>query len=249
MPNYCLSILLGLTTTVVALLPLSAQAEPKTYLNVSGQEDFSFNPEGLALWESIGLSFVRANGPTPPPGYDFTYELLPPSLDPNVRSSFSTFSYDSETGEYIFLGGREEFIGSTVFNVDTNKLALPPELETGNVSVSFTPNGEAVIKDTISIGLPLTTIFVPPSITPIIDFESQTLIFDGVTVQPTQQFSDFLIAAGATKPITGVNIVEGRIVRNFVELSPTPVPEPEVASVIWIGVGAAFAVRKWRRAA
>ncbi len=251
MRNGHFSILLGLSTTVALCQPLPAQAEPNIYQNVSGQENIILDPEGLAVLESIGLSFASAvSTAVPAPGFDLALAFLSPSQDPDVRGSTSFFSYDPETNEYAFLGEQEEFTGSLLFNVDTDELTLDPMLELGDLSASYFPTGEVLLTETISTGLPLFTVFVPPGNFPVIDLESQTSTYTNVDFLASQTFSDFLMANGATTPITGLKLAEGTLERGFVEVNVTPVPEPNIAPIIWIGVGAALAVRKkWRRAA
>lgn len=254
MRNDRLSILLGLTTSVALCQPLPAQAEPKIYQNLSGQENLNLDREGIAALESIGLSFDSANSSAlPDPGFELGIEFLPPSQDPDVRGSTSFFSYDSETKEYAFQGEREEFTGGLLFNVDTNKLSLDPVLELGNFSVSYSSTGEVALKETISTDLPLFTVFTPPGSVPVIDLKNQTSVYSDVEIQASQTFSDFLAANGATTPITGLTIAEGRLERGFTEVStianPEPVPEPGSALGILTATGAALALRKWRRAA
>lgn len=252
MRNYHFSILLGLTTTVAALFtPLPAQAEPKIYQNVSGQENFRLSQEFLDAMESIGLTLAEVDTPSVPvEGYDFAYKFIPPSSDPNVRGSNSFFTYDAETDEYFSLpGSNEEFVGSLIFDVDQDKLVLGPQVEIGDFSVEFDETGEVSITDTITTRVSVSTIFVPPTFEPIVDLENKTLTYEGVDAIATQEFSDFFEAAGATTSIAGLTVAEGRLDRGFIEVSPTAVPETDVAPVILIGVGAAFALRKWRRSA
>lgn len=259
MHNKHLSIFVGITATVSLFQSLPAQAEAKIYQNISGHEDFILDPEGLAVLDSIGLSLTALNnGGNPAPGYDFSLELLPPSSDPDVRGSFSFFSYDAETKDYNFLGEREEFVGSLLFEVDTKKLALNSLLEIGNLSVSYFPTGEVLVADTISIGLPL-FIPLPADLTvpfvPTVDLTTQTLVYDNVNFFTTQEFSDFLVAAGATTPVAGIKLAAGRLGRGFVEVDtttpsePTPVPEPSTLLGVLIMVSGAALRRRHQTAA
>jgi hypothetical protein len=246
MRNCHLLIFFGLATTVAVYAPLPVQAEPKVYQEVSGTESLRFDPEGLAVLESLGLSFAFAeNTATPAPGFPIAADLLPPSSDPSVRGTSFTFSYDDETNVYIPLGGTEEFTGSIFFNVDTTKLNLDPQLEIGDLSVSFNPNFEFSITDTANTGLPVFD--VESSGIPNVDLDSQTWTLEGLDLIASQEFSDFLVAAGASQPIVGLKIAEARGDRGFIEVDATEVPEPSSAIAILTAISATFVVGKRRR--
>ena len=136
-----LATLLGLTSVIAFNSVLPVKAEPVIYIETGGKESLSFDPDGLAVLESIGLSLASVeNTDTPAQGYDYAFNILPPSSDPNIRGTDWVFSYDQETGNYEVISGTTEFTGSIFFNVDQNKLSLPSVLEIGNFSASFQTN-------------------------------------------------------------------------------------------------------------
>jgi len=239
MHNPSLSVLLGVaTTTTVALFSLPAQAEPRFYEIVSGTESLTFIPEGLSLLEGIGLKLGMVENTAPPQGdYDYGFELAPPP------ATTSKFSLDFETGEYNFLGGVEQLLGSIFFEVDPLKLSLDPVLELGDFLISFESVEEVDIIDTVNTGLPILNVF--PSSSPVFDFVTQSWILDNVQVTATKEFSDFLMAAGSTVDITGETLVLGRLDRSFQEINSTPVPESDLPIAVWVGIGSVFIIRKW----
>jgi hypothetical protein len=243
MRNYHLPILLGLVTTVAVYAPLPVQAETKVYEFVSGKESLRLDAEGFEVLESLGLSLASVeNTAVPAPGYTYAFGLLPRSSEPSVPGSTYTFSYDDVTGEFISLGGTVDFTGSVFFNVDTTQLALPPQLEVGDFSADPSVNFD--IRDTANTGLPIFTL--EPSAPVNVDLENQTvrLNFD---MFASQEFSDFLVAAGASTPITGLKLGELQGDRVIAEVSE--VPEPSSALVILTAASAALAVGKRRRSA
>lgn len=244
MRNLFVSIVLGLTATIALHTPLPVKAEAKIYEFVSGKESFRFNAEGLNALESLGLSFTSARSTAvPAPGYTAAFDLVPGSSDRSDRGSPFTFSYDDVTGEFIPLSGTVDFTGSLFFNVDTTKLALPPQLELGNLSAQ--PAIDLDVIDTISTGLPIFTL--EPSAPTRVDLNNQTVTLNFDTFI-SQQFSDFLVAAGANTPIAGLRVGDVQGDRKIAE-----VPEPTSALAILIigaaipAVGFANAARKLRR--
>jgi len=243
MRNYHLPIILGLTTTVLVSAPLPVKAEARVYEFVSGKESIRLDTEGLEALESLGLSLASVeNTAEPAPGYPYAFDVLPASSGPNVRGSTFTFSYDDTTGEFIPLGGTVELIGSVFFDVDTTKLDLPPQLEVGDFSAPVEPNAPFVVIDTVTTDLPIFNL-VPTAPTNV-DLENQTvkLNFD---MFATQEFSDFLVAAGASTPIAGVKL--GDIQGDRVIAEVAEVPEPGSVLAILMTASAALAVGKRRR--
>jgi len=202
-----LTTLLGLTSVIVFNPVLSVKAEPVIYIETGGKESLSFDPDGLAILESIGLSLASVKDTnTPAPGYDHAFDILPPSSDPNIRGTDWVFSYDQETGNYEVISGTTEFTGSIFFNVDQNKLSLPSVLEIGNSGLKFL--------SPIEPGLPN------------VDLNNNTWSLEPVPFLFTKEFSDFLGEAGATQSVEGLQIAIGRADRSFVPLSTQSVPEP-----------------------
>lgn len=241
MRNYYLPIILGLTTTVLVSAPLPVQAEARVYQFVSGSESIRFDAGGLEVLESLGLSLASVeNTAVPAPGYTYAFDLLPASSDPSVRGSTFTFSYDDVTEEFIPLGGTVDLTGSVFFNVDTTRLALTPQFELGDFSAPVEPGAPFVVIDTANTGLPVFAL--EPSAPLDVDLESQTVRLN-FNMTATQEFSDFLVAAGASTPIAGLRLGEIQGDRNIAE-----VPEPGSALAIMMA-GTALAVSKRRRSA
>ena len=72
-----LTTLLGLTSVIVFNPVLSVKAEPVIYIETGGKESLSFDPDGLAILESIGLSLASVKDTnTPAPGYDQAFDIL-----------------------------------------------------------------------------------------------------------------------------------------------------------------------------
>ncbi|BAG02592.1 PEP-CTERM sorting domain-containing protein [Microcystis aeruginosa] len=234
MRHFALLLGLGLTMISTVMLPSpSVQAEPVIYIETGGKESLSFDPDGLAVLESIGLSLASVeNTDTPAQGYDYAFNILPPSSDPNIRGTDWVFSYDQETGNYEVISGTTEFTGSIFFNVDQNKLSLPSVLEIGNFSASFQTNTNpdiplpflVFITDTLNTGLKVLSPIEPGL--PNVDLNNNTWSLEPVPFLFTKEFSDFLVKAGATQSVEGLQIAIGRADRSFVPLSTQSVPEP-----------------------
>jgi hypothetical protein len=243
MRNYHLPILLGLATTVAVYAPLPVQAEARVYEFVSGKESIRLDAEGFEVLESLGLSLASVqNTAVPAPGYTYAFDLLPRSSEPSVPGSTYTFSYDDGTGEFISLGGTIDFTGSVFFNVDTTRLALPPQLEVGDFSAEPSVNFD--IRDTVNTGFPIFTL--EPSAPVNVDLENQTVTLN-FDMFASQEFSDFLVAAGASTPITGLKL--GEIQGDRVIAEVAEVPESGSALAILTAASAALAVGKRRRSA
>ncbi|NEP53582.1 MAG: PEP-CTERM sorting domain-containing protein [Moorea sp. SIO3C2] len=248
MGNYPLSLLLGLTATIVLWAPLPAQAEFILYQETGGKESIRFDGDGRAVLESIGLSLDLGsieNTASPAPGFSFAFGLLPPSSDPSVRGSTFSFLYDDETDVYIPLSGTEELFGSVFFDVDTTKLSLEPQLEIGDFSIAFDANFDFFVTDTANTGLRLFDL--DSSGSPSVDLTTQTSNLEDIELRISQEFSDFLVAAGASRPVAGLKIFEARGDRTFAEPSSTEVPEPGSALALLTAASAAFGVGKRRR--
>lgn len=247
MRNHFVSFLVGLTTTVALYAPLPVKAQAKTYEEISGKENLNLNTGTLNILESIGLSLDSVESTAvPDPGYTYAFALLPPSSNPNIRGTSFTFSYEDVTKAYIPLGGSEEFAGTIRFNVDTNKLALPPQLTIGGLSTTFGPDFRFFATDPVSTGLRLFD--VESSGSPNVNLDSQTWTLEGLKLNISQEFNDFLVGAGADTQLTGLNFADAQGQRAFREVSTTKVPEPSSLVAILM-VGAALAARKLRRAA
>ena len=111
-----LAFVLGLTTAIATYAYAPTRAEPKLYLQVSGQESTRFDLDSFALLESLGLGLDYAeNKAIPAPNYEHAFAVLPPTSDPSLRGTTAIFSYDDRT---------KEFLGSIIFDVFTNKLIV-----------------------------------------------------------------------------------------------------------------------------
>lgn len=244
MRNHLLSIILGLASTVAVYLPLPAQAEAKIYQEVSGQENLRFDPETLSILKSLGLSLAGVESTAvPAPGYTYAFNLLPPSSNPAVRGTNFTFSYDDQTKVYIPLTPSEEFAGTITFDVDKSKLALDSPLKFGGLSIAFTPDFEFFASDPVSTNLRLFD--VESSGNPLVNLDTQTWTLDTLKLNFSQEFSDYLVAAGADKSIKGLTFAEASGKRGFVEVKAAAVPEPSSALAIFLA-SATIAVAKRR---
>lgn len=239
MRNYHLPIILGLTTTVLVSAPLPVKAEARVYEFVSGKESIRFDAEGLDVLESLGLSLASVeNTAVPAPGYTYGFDLLPASSAPNGDSTF-TFSYDDVTGEFIPLGGTVDLIGSVFFDVDTTKLNLPPQLEVGDFSAE--PSVDLNVRDTANTGLPIFTLIPTAPVDVDLDSQTVTLNFDMLA---SQEFSDFLVTAGASTQIAGLKLGEIQGDRNIAGVAE--VPEPSSVLAVLTAASAALAIGKRR---
>lgn len=168
--------------------------------------------------------------------------LLPPSSDPNVLDTDFQFRYDPETGVYIPLGEIERFSGRVFFNVDTNKLNLSSQSVDFNVfAIDFTPGFDFYVE---SNGLRLFD--VDSSGSPTFDLNTNTWTLQNIDLLASQEFSDFLVAAGASTPIVGLKLGEAQGERAFIDVAATKVPEPGTALAILTAASAALAVGKRR---
>ncbi|AKV70013.1 MULTISPECIES: hypothetical protein [Microcystis] len=227
-----LATLLGLTS-VIALNPvLPVKAEPVIYIETGGKDSLHFDPNVLAVLESIGLSLASVeNTDTPAQGYDYAFDILPPSYDPNIRGTDWVFSYDGETDNYEAISGTTELTGSVFFNVDQTKLNLPPVFEIGDFSAFFEVNTDpnipepyfVFVRDTANTGLPVFSTVAPGL--PNVDLVNNTWILEPLGILLTKEFSDYLIAAGATQSVEGLQVAVARGDRTFIPFA-TSVPEP-----------------------
>jgi hypothetical protein len=238
MNNYHLPIILGLAATVMVTAPLPAQAQAKVYREISGKESIRFDPSGLAVLESLGLSLASVESTTTPhPGFSYAWDLEPPSLG----TTNYTFLYDPETNFYAPLTGPEKFLGTVVFDVDTSKLNFPSQLEFKDFIIDFDENFNFTVE---SEGLSLFT--VASSGLPTFDLENNTWSLQGIELAVSQEFSDFLVAAGASQSTVGLKLVEAQGERGFVEVTATSVPEPISTLAIFAATGTALAISKRR---
>ncbi|MCC5666491.1 PEP-CTERM sorting domain-containing protein [Nostoc sp. CHAB 5784] len=232
MHTYNPLIILGLTTTVLVSAPLAAHAESKVYKFVSGYESIRLNTSTLEELESLGLSLTSVeNTAVPAPGYTYGLKYVPSPLGNDFN-----FSYDELTNEFESISGTVDLTGSIFFDVDTTKLNLPPQLELGDLFAE--PALDFNVTDTVTTGLPIFTLV--GSAPTNVDLQNQTvrLNFDAFI---TQEFSDFLVAAGATKQIAGLKLAEIQGDRTI-----TQVPEPGTALAILMAASAALGVRRRR---
>lgn len=242
MRAYLLSILLGLTTTAAMCTPLPVQAKANVYQEVSGQQSIKFDAQTLAVLKSLGLSLASVESTAvPEPGFDYGWALIPPSADPNIRGTHFTFSYDNETGAFIPLGegieGVEEYATTLVFNVDTTKLALPPQLVLDGVSITLSPDRDFLSSHTAANGLPL--LDLQASAPPVVDFDNKSFRFNGIKTYVSPEFSNLLVNAGASKEIAGLKFADTQGVYKFAE-----VPEPGNVLAILMTASAALVVRR-----
>ncbi|MCL6754110.1 PEP-CTERM sorting domain-containing protein [Nostoc sp. CCCryo 231-06] len=234
MRNHIISGILALTTTVAISAPLSAQAQAKVYKIVDGYESIRFDTEALEELQSLGLSLASVqNTAVPAPGYTYGLGYVPSP----VGNDYS-FSYDEITQEFTSLSGTVDFTGSIFFNVDTDKLNLPPQLELGNLSAE--PAVDFNVKDTVTTGLPIFALV--PTAPVNVDLNNQTVKLNFAALA-TQEFSDFLVTAGASKPIAGLKLGDVQGDRTI-----TPVPEPSTTLALLIAASSALAIRKRHRA-
>ncbi|AUB44006.1 hypothetical protein COO91_10220 (plasmid) [Nostoc flagelliforme CCNUN1] len=233
MRNYIFAGILGLTTAVAVSVPLSVQAQAKVYKFVDGYESIRFDTEALEELQSLGLSLASVqNTAVPALGYTYAVGYVPSP----VGNDYS-FSYDEITQEFTSLSGTVDFTGSIFFNVDTDKLNLPPQLELGNLSAE--PAVDFNVKDTVTTGLPIFALV--PTAPVNVDLNNQTVKLNFAAFA-TQEFSDFLVSAGATKPIAGLKLGDVQGDRTI-----TQVIEPSTALAVLMAASSALAVRKRHR--
>lgn len=232
------TVVLGLTSAIAFNTFFPAQAEPIVYIETSGIASLQLEESTLTTLESIGLSLEGdgfTNTAEPFPGFSIASVMLPPSNTPGIRGSTFTFFVDSN-GDSNPLSGTEEFTGSFIFNVDTNKLDLDSQLVIGEFSNSFDENFRFALTDTVTTQLP---VFNVELLDLIIDVNTQMTTLE-LNLNFTESFSDFLIAAGATQSIAGLKFSQNLETRTFVPLTSQSIPES--TSVI-----ALFAVTLWVR--
>jgi hypothetical protein len=185
---------------------MSDQTETEVYQVDSGKESFEFDPVGLDELESIGLTLSSVEN-TASPDSDYTYAF-------ELRDTDFTFSYDDESLTYTPLVPAEvDFTGSFFFDVDTTKLDLDPQLELGDLVLRSGDTAEFFFEDTETTNLPVFSFEASGS--PVVDLESQSWAIDDIDLVITEEFSDFLVDAGASKPIAGLKIAEARTDREF----------------------------------
>jgi hypothetical protein len=236
-----LATLLGLTSVIAFNSVLPVKAEPQVYLEVAGRESLNLDPTTLTILENIGLTLTSVVNTTPPaPGFAIGSALLPPSSDPNVRGTTFMFLYDDDSLLYVPLGGTEEFSGSINFSVDTNKLSgLGTEFAIGNFSNAFDETFSFFVTDTLTTGLPILDVTSPGI--PNVDLNTQTWVLEGLELFFSQEFSDFLINAGATQSVAGLKFADARGDRLFVLVST---PEPGTTIALLVSSIGAIALKK-----
>jgi hypothetical protein len=234
-----LKAVLGLTSAIALSTVFPVHAEPQAYLEVGGRESLELNPDTLDILEDIGLTFLGAeNTALPAPGFSIGSALLPPSSVPGTRGTTFTFLYDDDPLVYVPLGGTEEFSGSFVFGVDTNKLSgLGNEFRVGNLSNAFDETFSFFITDTLTTNLRI--LDVTSSGIPKVDLNSQTWELEGLELFLSQEFSNFLEKAGATQPVVGLKFADAKGDRSFV---PVSVPEPSSAIPLFISISVLGAI-------
>ncbi len=229
-----LTTVLSLTSAITLNTVTSVLAEPQVYLEVGGVESLELDQGTLAILEDVGLTLISAESTAEPaPGFSIGSLLLPPSSNPDVRGTTYTFLYDEDTLLYVPLGGTEEFLGSFVFEVDTNQLSgLGNELSIGNFSNTFDETFSFFLTDTLTTGLRIANIVSPNS--PNIDLETQTLVLEGLELFLSEEFSDFLVDAGATQSVAGLKFADSRADRSFVLVSTVSTPEPSSSLALMV---------------
>jgi hypothetical protein len=238
-----LPIFLSSIAAIATYLPSPVKAQFKPYQVVSGKESIELDSDAIATLESIGLSIESIdNTANPAPGYDFAWSLLPPPTKEGDRGTTFQFLYDEQTDAFAPLSGTTELTGSFLFDVDQTKLNLGSQLQLGDLSVSFDPNLGFVATDTATTNLPIFTVntFSVPSV----NLSQQTWFLEPIDIVFTQEFSDFLVAAGASQSIAGLKIGEARGDRNFVPVNVPKTPEPVSVLAILLATGAGLLITK-----
>jgi hypothetical protein len=258
MQVYRLDIFCGLVSSIFAFYSFPVKASNIIFQEVSGQDSSVLDRSGLDALSNIGLNFSRVESTATPvrePGFDYNigFAILPPSSDSSVRGTTYTFMYDKATEQTIPLFGKEEFSGHLLFDVDTSKLNIPDrylneqnQLDLGNfsINVSFdSTNLQPTIFLTNIIGNNLPLLNIIPFTNLMVDLEDRSLYFR-FEATITQQFSDFLMDAGATESVAGVKVLEGRGDRNFIEVSPENIPESNSVLTLFFAAGSAFFLTK-----
>lgn len=101
----------GVITAIIATTALvgnsGASYAASRYEVQSGTVSIDFYPFTLQIFESAGLSLAGLeNTGTPLPGSQGSFNILPPSNDPNQRASNFTFDYDSNTRQFTSIKER-----------------------------------------------------------------------------------------------------------------------------------------------
>lgn len=253
-----LAIFWGLIASIVALDSFPVKASNIIFKEVSGQDSSILYRSGLDALSNIGLNFARVQSTATPVrepefNYNIGFAILPPSSDSSVRGTTYTFMYDETTEQTIPLFGKEEFIGNLLFDVDTSKLNIADrylnednQLDLGNFSINISFDltkfqATIFLTNTISNNLPLLNII--PFTQLMVNLKERSLYFR-FEATITQEFSDFLMDAGATKSVAGVKVLEGRGDRYFVEVSPENIPESNSVLALFFAACSAFFVKK-----
>lgn len=235
MRAYLFSMFFGLTATIAVGTSLPVQAQAKIYQEKSGTTSINLNPETLDILSSLGLSLASVKSTaTPEPGFSYGWKVIPT----NDQSTQLRFSYDAQTGEFIpltigtsTLEGIENYDTSLVFNVDKTKLALSPEFVIKGVSLTLDTNRDFLSSSTVINGSPLFDLVA--SLPPLVDVDNKIFKFDGVKTYLSPEFSDFLVAAGATKQVAGLEFSNSLSLYDITE-----VPEPNsVLPILMLGIG------------
>jgi hypothetical protein len=235
-----LPLILGLTTVAVFSTQLSAKAETENYKLGSGTTNLSINAGALDTLRSLGLSFDSAKDTvTPASGFSFGFGILPPSSDLSVLGTDFSFSYDTATSAFTPLSGTIEHVGSLLFNVDTNKLALFSPLEIGNFSIGF--DGGFFIRDTASTGLRLFDLAVKSN--PVLD--GKNLLVSNVDVLLSREFADVL--TNYADPALSAQLA-GTVIGQA-QINAETVPEPSSVLAILTAASAAMGLSRRRKVA
>ncbi|MEH2009480.1 PEP-CTERM sorting domain-containing protein [Nostoc sp.] len=238
MRAYLLSMFFGLTATIALGTSLPVQAQAKIYQKKSGTASFNLNAETLNILNSLGLSLASVESTaTPYPGFTYGWKLIPSSVN-NEEGTNLKFSYDAQTGEFMALPsgigtieGIENYETTLVFNVDKTKLILSPEFVIQGISLTLATDRDFLSSNGVINGSPLLDLAVLAP--PVVDVDHKILKFDDLRTYLSPEFSDFLVAAGATKQVTGLEFFDSKSVYSITE-----VPEPNsVLPILIIGIG------------
>ena len=208
-----------------------AQAEFELYQEIGGRDNVRPLEESVDLLSGLGLTLEFGESETSPrPDYPFAWGLLPPPESPSQRGTTAQFLYDPDIDVHMPLSGLEAFEGRLNFSVDTDVLDLPSPFVVGNFSVGFDEQFNFSAVDTFNTGLTLFEISSPN--TPVVDLDQEIWTLDPINVVISQEFSDFLMAAGASESTAGLQFAEILAERYFTQLSTTKTPEPSSRTLI-----------------